>query len=237
MSQRTPFATADLGQSEGAFTEPRLLRFRLHGFEALPHEVGKGSFTPSIECFGYKWNLQVYPGGMKDEHEGKVSVLLFVDDEATPSAKFTLRVLKSDGTVFDTGDFTHKYETGYGHGAYFLERTSFIEHCLVDGTLTVEVDLQVRSNAPQLWEPKTSIVSDLVGMLESGKKADVTFVLGKERIVAHRLILAMRAPTLAALCDDAADGKVEEKFPLFPSRFKISPLFSSHVSTFCSQTP
>jgi len=61
-------------------------------------------------------------------------------------------------------------------------------------------------------------------MLESGKKADATFVLGEERIAAHRCVLAMRAPTLAGLCGDAdIDGKVEmagvdfETFKAVPS--------------------
>ena len=185
MSHVPIVGTADLGTSLGPYTEAKRMQFRLHGFDELPHEVGKYSVTPSIECFGYKWHLYVFPGGWKEEHEGKVGVFLRVDDNATPSAKFTMRLLESDGAVFNKGDCTHKYKAGYGGGwANCSTRTSVIEQCLVDGTLTVEVDVQVRSNAAELWAPKTRIVSDFARLLESGTHSDVTFVLGEERIAA-----------------------------------------------------
>ena len=207
-------------------TEKRRLRFRLPNFAELPHFFGTSSDTPSIECFGCKWNLIVYPGGDDlqdrggpyDEFEGKVSVYLSTYN-IFPT-KFTMRLLKSDGTVFHTEHCDPKYERDYSTWGSpdVAERTAVIEHCLADGTLTIEVDLQVhievdlqvRSNALQLWAPKTRIGSDFARLLESGTGSDVTFVLGKTRIAAHRIILAIRAPTLADWCDDANDnGEVE----------------------------
>jgi hypothetical protein len=200
-------AIAARGESEGPYTGAKRIRFLLHGFAELPHGVQHYSATSSIECYGYEWYLEVCPGGAEDEYEGKVAVFLCfgTEDCKTPSHTFTIRVLKSDGTVFDTEDCDSTAEY-----ADFGERTTVIEHCLVDGTLTIEVDLQVRSKALQLWAPKTRIGSDLARLLESGTDADVTFVLGKTRIAAHRGIIAMRAQTLYALCDDANDnGEVE----------------------------
>ena len=205
--------TGSAGEADGPFTEKAHMRFQLHGFATLPHQAGESTRTTPVSVFGYTWFLEVWPGGYGPD--GHMSVYLFVADGATPSAKYTLRIRGADylcvgdrDTYFSTTG-ARKYEAGQGCGwAAFGDRADYISKCLVHGTLTIEVDIQVRSRAPQQWAPKTSLSADWLRLLASGDGADVAFVVGEERIAAHRLVLGMRAPTLAALCVDGG-GDVE----------------------------
>jgi hypothetical protein len=74
------------------------------------------------------WYLKVCPGGDEDEYEGKVGVFLHVEDEATPSAKFTMRLLKSDGTVFRYGRLHPQVQGGLRTRGGQLLRPAHLRH-------------------------------------------------------------------------------------------------------------
>lgn len=60
------------------------------------------------------------------------------------------------------------------------------------------------------WKmPKSTLVDDLSGLLQSGQSADVVLRCEEEEFKAHKLILATRSPVFAAMFDN--DMKEKEK--------------------------
>jgi hypothetical protein len=72
----------------------------------------------------------------------------------------------------------------------------------VDGNLTIEVNIQVYQEESPFWKPKSKLNLDMLKILESAEQSsDVEFQVGAKKFSAHRLILEIRAPELAALAD------------------------------------
>ena len=77
---------------------------------------------------------------------------------------------------------------------------------LVDGNLTVEVDIQVMLDKPPAWTPTNTLSPDMLAFLDATDNADVSFEVasedGKKCLHAHGQILAARCPALASLAED-----------------------------------
>lgn len=140
-----------------------------------------------------------------------------------------VRIMHRNGTVFKCVSinedewYSPEYPISLGPaGARAVKvgsmtRSEIIENCVAGesegGSFTIEVEIQAPDNTPQFWVPKSTMSKDFAHLFESGDGADVSLVVGskKERIVAHRSILLVRAPTLAALClDGAADVEIDD---------------------------
>jgi hypothetical protein len=71
----------------------------------------------------------------------------------------------------------------------FLHRAKVLDlsKCiLVDGNLTVEVDIQVYKDKSPSWEPTKTLHLDMIKLLESADQSgDVTFEVGPEEFSAH----------------------------------------------------
>lgn len=76
---------------------------------------------------------------------------------------------------------------------------------IVDGSLTVKFELEVRPNVeldpmplrkPAIEVPAQSLSNDLMSMFEEGRGSDVTFLVQGERIPAHSQILCARSQVL-----------------------------------------
>jgi hypothetical protein len=74
-----------------------------------------------------------------------------------------------------------------------------LESFLLDGNLTVEVDIQLYVVKLPAFRPKATLDVDMIKLLESAKYSDVMFQVGTEKFSAHRNILDARAPELAAV--------------------------------------
>jgi hypothetical protein len=91
---------------------------------------------------------------------------------------------------------------------------------LVDGKLTIEVDIQVYKDESPFWEPKSELNVDFMKVLESAKHSDVKYQVGPEEFSAHRGILEARAPVLAALVEDCPPGTPIPIHGIKPSVFR-----------------
>ena len=70
------------------------------------------------------------------------------------------------------------------------------------------------SKTPPLWSPPSRGLNSLLQLFESGTGSDVTFVVGEQRMRAHRQILLAHSPVLSSLCDDAdTDIEISEVSP------------------------
>ena len=77
----------------------------------------------------------------------------------------------------------------------FIRRADILDEpkgWLKDGAIIVEADIAVYTKTPPLWHPPSRVINDFVRMFESGADSDVTFVVGGERVSAHRFILLAR---------------------------------------------
>lgn len=189
----------------GKLTEPRKLRFNIHEFESLPQRRNEFIETPSLMCHGYEWRLKLYPRGRGDGQF--VSVFLrCVDIDGPKVTKFTLSIPSSAKPEF-TARIANIIISGWSEYArrdYILNPT---KNCLVEGTLTIEVDIAValESDSLRKYNPENTLSKDMLKMLEKANNeetADVVFQIGLDLVYAHSPILAARAPALAALVGD-----------------------------------
>ena len=65
-----------------------------------------------------------------------------------------------------------------------------------DGSLIIEVDIQVVKDTVVVWTPRKRLRLDLLESLESGNEGDVSFKVGEKTFTAMKHWIARRAPTL-----------------------------------------
>jgi hypothetical protein len=145
---------------------------------------------------------------------------------------------------FEAGliSFSPKYGNNEGPGCGYRDyakREDVLKaskNYLVDGNLTVEVDIQVLLDKPPIWTPTNTVCSDMLEILDSAdaENADVLFEIGdddkattrsrkdeSQSFYAHKLILSKRAPALAALADDCGPGTAIPISDILPDLFRM----------------
>jgi speckle-type POZ protein len=138
--------------------------------------------------------------------------------------KFAFRIPSAnDSEVLDEDVCFNRTSKSIGFSDFIL-RSDVLDPSagfLVDGNLTVEVDIQIYKDASPFWEPKSELNVDFMKFLESAyRSGDVTFKVGTEVFSAHRLILEARAPVLAALAEDCPSGTPILIQDIKPSAFR-----------------
>jgi speckle-type POZ protein len=202
---------------EQVLSETHTIRVVFHGFANLPHARGDQTASSALLCHGSQWKLRLYPGGQNVSNEDEVYLSVFLycvsmeSDNCKVKAKCTFRVPLADGIYsrdMGVGAFCRK-STGMGFNDFIL-RSDVLDPSkgfLVDGNLTIEVDIQVYKDASPFWEPKSELNLDMLGLLElANHTGDVKFEVGGETFSAHLNILQVRAPQLAetALAEEGA---------------------------------
>jgi speckle-type POZ protein len=91
---------------------------------------------------------------------------------------------------------------------------------LVDGSLIVEVDIQVFVDKLPAFLPKTTLNLDILSLLKSAKHSDVKFQVGAEVVSAHSQILAARSPQLSAIAENCSAGTPIPIQGVKPSAFR-----------------
>ena len=226
------------GQSTAStkvFSPWKTMRFVVHDFALLTEEPNEKVKTGTLECLGRSWSLDVYPRGRTDEvdvsegtsgrEDGEECVSIFLvcrrgsanKRDGPIKTRFSIDVPSAqlpDGDMvmvhsfFDEGskDIFYGY-TEFGSRDKILDPAN---NYLIDGNMTIEIDLQIEVGDLPIWSPPKLIQKasdDLVQLLETAEAetADVHFEVQKKKrgkkttIHAHRLIIDARAPTLAAL--------------------------------------
>jgi hypothetical protein len=97
---------------------------------------------------------------------------------------------------------------GYNNYATREDVLNMSNNYLVNGNLTVEVDIQVMLDKPPAWTPTNTVCSDMLAFFDASDadNTDVTFEIASNDentlLYAHGPILAARCPTLAELAED-----------------------------------
>ena len=215
-SEQIIVGTANVGTPR-SLSEKHTMCFRFHSFPWLESEL---YVSPPLTCHGCRWDLLVYPKGEsraknKSPDTEWVSIFLRCRDVVDGKSKsvrasFTIRLPTKNASL--TGDFTNINTTKGGWGwPMFAPREQVIASCLTqDGTLEVQVDLQVACKADIVWKPEKTLQTQMLQLLKSGTEADVTFKVGEERFPAHKAILSVRCPALASIAAEAASSEEGE---------------------------
>jgi len=196
------------GGQEGVASEWKTIRAVFPNFAGLPAKRGDLKSSAVLKCHGLGWNILLYPGGHKNSSDEDVFVSLYLSCESsTNRTKHRIRV-PSAGKVAEwihQGNIFSKTATTAWGSHNYVKRKDFLDssnNYLVDGNLTVEVDIQVMLDKPPAWTPTNTLSPDMLAFLDAADNADVSFEVasgdGKECLYAHGQILAARCPTLAA---------------------------------------
>jgi BTB/POZ domain/MATH domain len=187
------------------------LRFEVHGFTKLKEKKGKRVKLPSLSAHGYDWTIDLYPRGDNKARDGQVSCHLRLTDENLTEqdaieAKFAVKFgVRAAANICKTAtiDTFSKQQRSWGCSncvkrELLLNKDS--EMLLPNGTLIVDVELQVYVEKRVVWYPTTPIQNGdtqmLVDLLETGRYSDVTFQVGQQDFRLHRFVLENRALAL-----------------------------------------
>ncbi|KAL7426058.1 hypothetical protein ACHAXM_000296 [Skeletonema potamos] len=206
-------------------------RFLFHNFATLRTTKNHYIVSPEFTCNGRQWQLGLYPGGCIEGTEGNVSAYVHHLSEGSITAAFEIKILDKFGNVKRTGSGKVVFNGIYSRGCYnFISRSDILDtsQCVLDsnGTLTVVVSMEVEEAPTSAFVPKNPLVNMIKEMFNDATTADVCFEVvnissddEKEEqkkkaksltsFHAHRSILKMCAPMLAAICEhDDGSGMV-----------------------------
>ena len=227
-NKRDIVGTATVGDGPKALVDrAKTLRFVFHNFEGME----EGVTSPALEAFGYSWGLDFYPKGRKcsdtDADTEWVSAYLryMGDDKYAPSARFVIRCKEYEKS-FATRLF-RKEEAAWGRNT-FLKREDVLENYLEeDGSLSIEVDIQITVDSKRVWYPKTiptetSLKQLFVDAAASSTKnpteeesendtTDIVFIVDDELFPVHKFVLSLHAKTLFAFYKEHVIGSKKRK--------------------------
>jgi hypothetical protein len=197
------------------WSKKHTIRFVFHDFEGLNHKHGETMKSSTSLRHGYQWKLLLYyPGGSNQSDKDTVCLSIFLEgalveqDDSKVKAKYTFRVtsVASLGKEPLGKELTSETAKMFGKRKGWginnaIRQDSFLNPdigFLVNGTLTIEVNIQVYNDKSPSWGPAKTLHLDMITLLESAKESgDVKFQVGSEVFLAHLNILQVRAPQLA----------------------------------------
>ena len=197
--------TISYGTAPTEFTgyDKEKMVFLIHNFAELQEKRTEFFFTKANEACGQEWKLLVYPRGDKNSKTDAEYTSVFLacvnkNIETNPViARGSIR------TKTKTHSLEEKYENRIGRGSReFKKREDIIRQDLnKQGTLTIEVELEVATEKRKVWSPNTSNINKdvMLKLYESIEEtSDVTFLVGPSKVVqhAHKNILAVQARDL-----------------------------------------
>jgi hypothetical protein len=154
---------------EQVLSETHTIRFVFHDFANLPHTRDELTISSVVLCHGYQWKLLLYPGGdyLSDEDEFYLSLFLHCvsqSDHCNIKTKFAFR-LPSANFSHDMGEAVFcRTSKRFGYGDFRL-RSCVLDPSkgfLVDGNLTIEVDIQVCKYESPFWESRSELNVDFL---------------------------------------------------------------------------
>ena len=209
-----------VGGREGVASEWKTIRAVFHNFANLPSKRNDCTESKVLKCHGSEWQIRLFPGGDRNSSKESVFVSLFLFNKSstitnTIKANFRIRV-PSAATARGDGHCGIFKGKPWGFKDYVM-RENVIDASkkfLVNGKLTVEVDIQVMLDKPPAWTPTDTVRSDMLKLLDDTDNSDVIFDIGQgssgkkkeekqspRTFYAHRNILSVRCPALAELAE------------------------------------
>jgi speckle-type POZ protein len=208
---------------EQVLSETHTIRFVFHNFEKLPHNRDEITESSASLCHGYQWKLRLYNSNTVHHLSVYLYCVSAKQDDCIVKAKYAFRIPSANHSKV-SAECLFGNEGTPGGSYNFLLRSDVLDPSkdfLVDGNLTIEVDIQVYKDASPFWEPKSELNGDFMKILESANQSgDVKFQVGSEEFPAHRLVLEARAPVLAALTEDCPSGTPIPIQDITPSAFR-----------------
>ncbi|XP_078182110.1 BTB/POZ and MATH domain-containing protein 2-like [Carex rostrata] len=172
--------------------------------------IGKSIDSNVFIVGGYNWIIEFYPDGYtkNDQHFLSIFVRL-VSNVSDVKARPTFTILQQNGSPSDmslaspvrtfdfvrTSGFTQFAKRTEFEASKYLKDDAFTVKCAV--TVIKGTKLEV-TNPYGVVVPPSNLNQNLASILESGKGADVTFIVKGERFKAHPLILAARSAVFNA---------------------------------------
>lgn len=175
-------------------------------------ETGKYARSTRFSVGGHAWAVEYYPNGHENADAISVYLLLDSTDAKDVKAKFTFSVLDKDGEPVPSYSYSHPVHTFPGKGSswgchYFINKVTLEGSVhLVDDCFTIRCDVtvmkEIRSeetkHSPFVVVPPSNLHQHLGDLLTSMDGADVTFLVGSKRFLAHRTVLAARSSVFKA---------------------------------------
>mmetsp|Transcript_29707 Transcript_29707/g.69706 ORF Transcript_29707/g.69706 Transcript_29707/m.69706 type:complete len:286 (-) Transcript_29707:515-1372(-) len=245
-----------VGGQEQISSDWKTIQVVFHDFAELPSKRGDRTLSPVLKCHGLEWQIQLYPGGHSKSSEADAYISLRLRSKScSKTNKMKIRAksrtrIPSAGK--ETGGRTFRiYSASAGGSKWgfsdYAKREDVLKASkkyLVDGNLTVEVDIQVMLDEPPTWTPTNTVCSDMLKMLDSAdaETADVSFEIGDgdktatrsrkddfQFFYAHKNILSTRAPVLAVLAGDCSPGTAIPISDVHPDLFRMLLRLSTAV--------
>ncbi|KAF3339725.1 BTB/POZ and MATH domain-containing protein 1-like isoform X1 [Carex littledalei] len=174
--------------------------------------IGKSITSDAFTVGGYNWIIQVYPDGAAESRKDFISIRVGPRGNDTEvKALITFTILQQNGASSNFSatspvwTFTDPKIRFWGSWE-FAKRTEFeaSKHLKDDSftvkcTITVIKGTKVEVTHPYgVIVPPSNLNQNLANLFESGKGADVTFVVKGEILKAHRCVLAVRSAVFNA---------------------------------------
>ena len=205
-----------VGGNEQVPSEWKTIRATFRNFAELPSERGDKTESSILECHGLEWTIQLYPG-VFSENDARSSVFLCsksCSERKNIMVEIRIRIPSAGETMRFQEKFVDHSTEKPSKGGRFAERSDILDprkNYLVNGDLTVEIDLRVMLDKLPTWTPTNTLSLDMLKLLEAehDDDFDITFQVGADdtkEFHAHRTILKVRAPLLADFVADYPDS-------------------------------
>ena len=190
--------------------EVETVTFIIHDFKNRKEKRSEPIDSPRVRAHGYNWRIQVYPRGDEGSPTDTeyIACHLRLAQEGDATASLTIRCKGYKRTAAFPARF-HKstFEWGYRD---FLKRQSILDEYLEDdGSLVIEVDIQIADGKRVAWYPKKLQQQDVLVELyqdASSETSDVAFSVGETVYRAHKNILSVRAKKIYEMAEEYDNG-------------------------------
>lgn len=162
----------------------------------------------------FKWQLVCYPKGSKGDHEDFIACFLRLkSDDAKVTVKYVMSVLDTtNGTFCHRHKHFHTFnKSGFGCLNFLSQKDLLDKNCkyLKEDVLTLQCQLSYesevidsshpsRSKIPRLDNTSEGQITQHLGhFLDSGRMSDITFIVGRQKFKAHKIIMSARSPVFA----------------------------------------
>jgi speckle-type POZ protein len=211
-----------------AESEERSYVFKVHGYSRLKELFKNRECvaSPPFSVGGDNWVLKYYPNGSLENHAAYIFLLLHsVDGKGVNAKASSIRVLDKDGlpVAQSMGDISASMLTLLADMRFIAKNcstgtrnSSFGTHidrayneqsgCVIDDCLSIKCDFTLKKDI-HIEEtfgdqfvviPPTDLHLHFANLLDSMDGADVTFHVGGEKFLAHRIVLAARSSVFKA---------------------------------------
>lgn len=197
-----------------AESEQRSYVFKVHGYSRLKELFKNGQCvaSPPFSVEGDLWVLRYYPNGQSADLAGRVFlVLASADGKHSNTEARSVAVIGKYGltsTLLLTSILVTSSTLGRcSRFGYHMDRQKLEQSGdIIDDCLSIKCDLTLKKDFygeetignQFVLVPRTDLHQHFRNLLESMDGADVTFHVGGEKFLAHRIVLAARSSVFKA---------------------------------------